>query len=152
VTNIESSRQAADALKPLAGKLASTLYTLGIIGTGVLAIPTLAGSAAYAFAETFRWRQGLEQKFKRAKLFYGIIIISIGGGVLLNIVHINPMNALFWSAVINGLLAPFLLLGLLFLVSDRSIMRSKPSPAIIVALGALATLVMFAAAVGMFIS
>jgi NRAMP (natural resistance-associated macrophage protein)-like metal ion transporter len=152
MTNIETSRQAADALKPLAGKLASTLYTLGILGTGLLAIPTLAGSAAYAFAETFRWRQGLEQKFKGARLFYGIIIVSIGGGVLLNLVKINPIKALFWSAVINGLLAPFLLLGLLLLVLDKSIMRSKPSPVLVVVVGAVATLVMFGAAVGMLIN
>lgn len=152
ITNIESSRQASEALRPLAGKLASAIYTIGILGTGLLAIPTLAGSAAYAFAETFKWRQGLNQKFKRARLFYGIIIVSISAGVLMNFVHINPIKALFWSAVINGLLAPFLLLGLLFLVLDKSIMRSKPSPMVVVIVGALATVVMFGAAIGMFIN
>jgi NRAMP (natural resistance-associated macrophage protein)-like metal ion transporter len=152
ITNIESSRQAADALRPLAGKFASTFYTLGILGTGLLAIPTLAGSAAYAFAETFRWRQGLEQKFKRARLFYGIIIISIAAGVMVNFLHINPIKALFWSALINGLLAPFLLLGVLIVVLDKSIMRSRPSPVTVVVIGALATLVMFGAAIGMFIN
>jgi Mn2+/Fe2+ NRAMP family transporter len=85
-------------------------------------------------------------------LFYGIIIVSISAGVLMNFVHINPIKALFWSAVINGLLAPFLLLGLLFLVLDKSIMRSKPSPMVVVIVGALATVVMFGAAIGMFIN
>jgi NRAMP (natural resistance-associated macrophage protein)-like metal ion transporter len=109
ITHIESSRQAAEALRPLAGRFAATLFTVGIIGVGVLAIPTLAGSAAYAFAETLGWRQGLDKKLKQAPAFYALILVSTGVGVGLDFVDINPVKALYWTAVINGLLAPSLL-------------------------------------------
>lgn len=151
ITNIESSRQAAEALRPLAGRLTFLLYTLGIVGVGFLAIPTLAGSAAYALAETFRWRQGLEEKFKRAKLFYGVIIFAIGLGSLLNYLKINPVKALFWSAVLNGLLAPFLLIGILIVAADKKLMHQQPSQKLARVLVLIATLVMFAAGIGMFV-
>lgn len=106
ITHIETSRQAAEALRPLAGKFAATLFTAGIVGVGFLAIPTLAGSAAYAFAETFGWRRGLDKKLKRARAFYALILLSTGVGVGLNFAGINPVKALYWTAVINGLLAP----------------------------------------------
>ena len=106
ITHIESSRQAAEALRPLAGRFAATLFTVGIIGVGVLAIPTLAGSAAYAFAETLGWRQGLDKKLKQAPAFYALILVSTGVGVGLDFVGISPVKALYWTAVINGLLAP----------------------------------------------
>jgi Mn2+/Fe2+ NRAMP family transporter len=108
ITHIETTRQAAEALRPLAGKFAATLFTVGIVGVGFLAIPTLAGSAAYAFAETLGWHQGLNKKLKKARAFYTLILLSTGVGVGLDFVGINPVKALYWTAVINGLLAlPF---------------------------------------------
>ena len=107
ITNIETSRQAAEALRPFAGNFAATLFTLGIVGVGFLAIPTLAGSAAYAFAETLGWRQGLNKKLRQARWFYALILVSTAAGVALDFIGINPVKALYWTAVINGLLAPF---------------------------------------------
>ena len=106
ITHIETTRQAAEALRPFAGEFAATLFTVGIVGVGFLAIPTLAGSTAYAFAETLGWRQGLDKKLKQARWFYGLILLSTGVGVGLNFAGINPVKALYWTAVINGLLAP----------------------------------------------
>jgi Mn2+/Fe2+ NRAMP family transporter len=148
---VKTSRQAAEALRPLAGRLAYVLYALGILGVGFLAIPTLSGSAAYALAETFRWRQGLDEKFNRAKLFYGVIILSTAIGILLNYLKINPVKALFWTAILNGLLAPFLLIGILILTSDKKLMNKQPGSKLSWFVVLLTTLVMFAAAIGMFI-
>ena len=103
LVNIETSRQAAEALRPFAGNFAATLFTLGIVGVGFLAIPTLAGSAAYAFAETLGWRQGLNKKLRQARWFYALILVSTGVGVALDFIGINPVKALYWTAVINGL-------------------------------------------------
>ncbi len=150
VTSIETSRQAAEALKPLAGTFAATVFTLGIIGVGLLAIPTLTGSAAYAFAETFQWRQGLDQKFKAARAFYGVIILSTVIGIALDFAHVNPVKALFWTAVVNGLLAPFLLVGILIVACDRKIMMHQPSSLLGRLVVGVTTLVMFGAAIGMF--
>ncbi|MGA9668751.1 MAG: divalent metal cation transporter, partial [Terracidiphilus sp.] len=91
ITKIETSRQAAEALKPFAGKFAATLFTLGIVGVGFLAIPTLAGSTAYAFAETLGWRQGLNKKLRQARWFYALILVSTGMGVCLDFIGINPV-------------------------------------------------------------
>jgi Mn2+/Fe2+ NRAMP family transporter len=90
-----------------------TLFTVGIVGVGFLDIPTLARSAAYAFAETLGWRQGLDKKLKQARAFYALILFSTGVGVGLDFVGINPVKALYWTAIINGLLAPFLLVAIL---------------------------------------
>ena len=127
ITHIETTRQAAEALRPLAGKFAATLFTVGIVGVGFLAIPTLAGSTAYAFAETFRWRQGLNQKLKEARAFYTLILLSTGIGVGLDFAGINPVKALYWTAVINGLVAPFLLVAILLVASDKKLMQGQPS-------------------------
>jgi Mn2+/Fe2+ NRAMP family transporter len=151
VTNIETSSQASEALKPLAGPLAATLYTLGIVGVGFLAIPTLAGSAAYAFAETFHWKQGLNEKFQSAKPFYIVIIASILIGMLLDFLKINPVKALFWTAVINGLLAPFLLIGILMVACDSRIMQKHPSSLLGRVVVMVTVAVMFAAGIGMFV-
>jgi NRAMP (natural resistance-associated macrophage protein)-like metal ion transporter len=151
VTSIETSRQAAEALKPLAGTFAATVFTLGIIGVGLLAIPTLTGSAAYAFAETFHWRHGLDQKFKAARAFYGVIILSTVIGIALDFAHVNPVKALFWTAVVNGLLAPFLLVGILIVACDRKIMMHQPSSLLGRLVVGVTTLVMFGAAIGMFV-
>jgi NRAMP (natural resistance-associated macrophage protein)-like metal ion transporter len=148
---IETSRQAAEALRPLAGHLAATLYTVGILGVGCLAIPTLAGSAAYAFAETFRWREGLDKKVAGARGFYLVVLVSTAAGIAFDFANINPIRALFWSAVVNGLLAPFLLVGILVVATDRKLMKDQPSSALGRAVVAVTTLLMFGAAIGMFV-
>jgi NRAMP (natural resistance-associated macrophage protein)-like metal ion transporter len=149
--DIETSKQAAEALKPLAGSLAYTLYTVGLIGVGLLAIPTLTGSAAYAFVETFKWKQGLDQKFAGARQFYMVVIVSTALGIAMDFLKINPVRALFWTAVINGLLAPFLLIGILYVASDRKLMLGQPSSMLSRVLVAITTIAMLAAAIGMFV-
>ena len=151
ITHIETTRQAAEALRPLAGKFAATLFTVGIIGVGFLAIPTLAGSTAYAFAETLGWRQGLDKELKRARAFYALILLSTGVGVGLDFIGINPVKALYWTAVINGLLAPFLLVAILVVASDKKLMQGQPSSRLGWTVVALTTVAMFAAAVAMFV-
>jgi NRAMP (natural resistance-associated macrophage protein)-like metal ion transporter len=150
-TNIETTKQAAEALLPLAGKFAYLLFTVGIIGVGFLAIPTLAGSAAYALAETFGWRQGLDSRFTAARAFYGVVILSTLMGVALDFSGINPVKALYWTAIINGLLAPFLMVGVWLVASDRKIMQDQPSSRLALVSVGLTTLLMFAAAIGMFV-
>jgi Mn2+/Fe2+ NRAMP family transporter len=135
----------------LAGKFAGTLFTLGIVGTGLLAIPTLTGSAAYALAEVFAKREGLDQRFRSARFFYLVIIVSTLAGVAMDFLDINPVRALYWTAVINGLLAPVLLVAIIFIASSRAVMKDQPSsiPSVIVV--SVATLLMFGAAIGMFV-
>lgn len=151
ITNIQTSKDAAQALFPLAGKFAGMLFTLGIIGTGLLAIPTLTGSAAYALAETFAWKEGLNQRFRGASHFYLVIIVSTLIGIAMDFLQVNPVRALYWTAVINGLLAPVLLLGIIFAAIDRQVMREQPSAVSSVIVVSVATLFMFGAAIGMFI-
>jgi len=151
IIKIDTSRQAAEALRPFAGNFAATLFTLGIVGVGFLAIPTLAGSAAYAFAETLGWRQGLNKKLRQARWFYALILISTSLGVGLDFIGINPVKALYWTAVINGLLAPFLLVAILMIASDKKIMQGQPSSRIGRIVVAATTIAMFAAGVAMFI-
>jgi Mn2+/Fe2+ NRAMP family transporter len=151
ITHIETTRQAAEALRPLAGKFAATLFTVGIVGVGFLATPTLAGSTAYAFAETFRWRQGLSKKLKQARAFYTLILLSTGVGVALDFAGINPVKALYWTAVINGLLAPFLLVAILLVASDKKLMQGQPSSRLGWSVVAITTVAMFAAGVAMFV-
>ncbi|MGA2728620.1 MAG: divalent metal cation transporter [Terracidiphilus sp.] len=151
IVNIETSRQAAEALRPFAGNFAATLFTLGIVGVGFLAIPTLAGSAAYAFAETLGWRQGLNKKLKQARRFYALILVSTAAGVGLDFIGINPVKALYWTAVINGLLAPFLLVAILIVAADKKLMQGQPSSRLGWIAVALTTIAMFAAGVAMFV-
>jgi Mn2+/Fe2+ NRAMP family transporter len=151
MTQIETTRQAAEALRPLAGKFAATLFTVGIVGVGFLAIPTLAGSTAYAFAETLGWRQGLDRQLRQARWFYGLILVSTAVGVGLDFIGINPVKALYWTAVINGLLAPFLLVAILIVSSDRKLMQDQPSSRLGWIVVAVTTLAMFAAGIAMFV-
>ena len=148
---IQTTRDAAAALRPLAGEGAYLLYTLGIVGTGLLAIPTLAGSAAYAFAETFDWAYGLDEKFRNAVSFYAVFVFATVAGAVLDLLDVDPIRALYWSAIVNGLLAPFLLLALLAICGDRVLMRGQPSSRLTRGVVALTTLLMFAAAIGMFL-
>jgi NRAMP (natural resistance-associated macrophage protein)-like metal ion transporter len=151
LTHIETTREAAEALRPLAGKFAATLFTVGIVGVGFLAIPTLAGSSAYAFAETLGWRQGLNRKLKQARWFYGLILVSTAVGVVLDFAGINPVKALYWTAVINGLLSPFLLVAILVVAADKKLMQGQPSSRMGFAVVAIATVAMFTAGVAMFV-
>jgi NRAMP (natural resistance-associated macrophage protein)-like metal ion transporter len=151
VKDIETSKQAAEALKPLAGAFAYFLYTAGLIGVGLLAIPTLTGSAAYLFAETFNWREGLDQNFKGARPFYLVLICSTLMGIAMDFLNINPVKALFWTAIINGLLAPFLLVGILLVACDRTVMKDQTSSVFSRIVVGLTTLAMFAAGVAMFV-
>jgi Mn2+/Fe2+ NRAMP family transporter len=151
ITNPQTSKDVADALRPLAGQFSELLYTIGIIGVGLLAIPTLAGSSAYAFAETFAWRQGLDRKLRGARYFYGVIILSTTLGVALDFLDVNPVRALYWTAIVNGVLAPFLLVAVLLTASDRRRMRGQPIPWLSRILVAITALLMLGAAIGMFV-
>ncbi|WP_159016308.1 NRAMP family divalent metal transporter [Cognatiluteimonas profundi] len=151
ITRISSTREAAEALRPLAGDFAYWLYTLGIVGVGLLAIPTLAGSASYAFAETFDWAYGLDQRLRKAGSFYAVFAFAILAGIALDFLSVNPIKALFWTAVINGVLAPFLLVGSLIIASDRKIMNGQTSSLLSRAVVGLTAALMFGAAIGMFV-
>jgi Mn2+/Fe2+ NRAMP family transporter len=151
ITDIQTSRQAAEALRPLAGQGCFLLYTVGIIGVGLLAIPTLAGSAAYALAETFGWAQGLDEKMEKARAFYAVVLLSIAVGCVIDFANINPVSAMYWSAVINGLLAPFLLIGILAVASDPYVMFNQPSSLLNRVVVGVTTAAMFAAGIAMFV-
>jgi len=121
-TNIETAEQAAAALRPLAGNAAYLLFTLGLVGTGMLAVPVLAGSAAYALAEAGAWNAGMSEKIHDARNFYGVIAIAMLIGMAMNFAHFNAVRLLFWTAVINGLLAPPLIIILLFVCNNPKVM------------------------------
>jgi NRAMP (natural resistance-associated macrophage protein)-like metal ion transporter len=122
ITHIESSAQAAEALRPIAGPFAFALFCLGIVGTGMLAVPVLAGSAAYAVAETFRWKHGLDLKPHQARGFYAIVALATAGGVGLNFLGIDPIRALVWAAVINGVAAVPIMAVMMLLAADRRVL------------------------------
>jgi NRAMP (natural resistance-associated macrophage protein)-like metal ion transporter len=122
ITHIETSAQAAEALRPIAGPFAFALFCLGIVGTGMLAVPVLAGSAAYAVAETFRWKHGLDLKPHQARGFYAIVALATAGGVMLNFVGIDPIRALVWAAVINGVAAVPIMAVMMLLATDRRVL------------------------------
>jgi NRAMP (natural resistance-associated macrophage protein)-like metal ion transporter len=150
ITNIETSAQAAAALQPIAGSYASVIFALGIIGTGLLAVPVLAGSAAYAIGEASRWPTGLARKPKKAKAFYGTIIAATVFGMILNFSPINPIRALYWSAVINGVVAVPVLTITMLLCARPQIMGPFIVTGWLKALGWLTTALMAAAVAAMF--
>jgi Mn2+/Fe2+ NRAMP family transporter len=151
VTNIQTAAQAASALKPLAGEFAFVLFTIGIVGVGLLAVPVLAGSGAYAFADTMGWRYGLGRKLSDAPGFYAVIASSVLAALVLQYSPIDPMKGLFWSAVINGVVAVPLMAVITLLVSKKSVMGPFTASRTIVVLGWIATAIMGAAAVRMLI-
>ena len=151
-TNIQSATDAAQALRPLAGDGAYFLLALGLIGAGFLAVPILTGSAAYAVAEAFGWRHSLDAKPRRAKPFYAVIAASTLIGMLINFLGINPISALFWTAVINGFLAPPLLVVIMLIANDRKIMGDRVNGLGINILGWTTAAVMFAAAIGLILT
>ena len=152
IHEIRTSAEAAEALRPLAGEAAFLLFSLGIIGTGMLAVPVLAGSAAYAVAETFEWRSGLDLKLLEAREFYAIVALATLGGVALDFTPIDPIRALFWSAVINGVIAVPIMIVMMLLADDPSVMGVFTVKRRLKALGWLATWTMAAAVVAMFVT
>lgn len=150
VTDIQTSSQAAEALRPIAGDFAFTAFSVGIIGTGLLALPVLAGSAAYALGETLHWRVGLAQRPGRARAFYATVAVATLIGVGLNFTSLDPIKALFWSAVINGVAAVPIMAMIMLMGSRRTVMGQFTLSRVLTVLGWLATVVMAAAAVGMF--
>jgi Mn2+/Fe2+ NRAMP family transporter len=149
-TDIQSATEAAQALRPLAGNLATVLFAIGLIGAGLLAVPVLTGSAAYAVAETFGWRSGLDEKPKHAKKFYGVIAASTLIGVGIDFIGINPISALFWTAVINGVVAPPLLVVVMFVANNKKVVGHRVNGLGTNIIGWLAAFIMFAAAIAMF--
>ena len=151
LTNIETAAQAASALRPLAGNFAYILFALGILGVGLIGVPVLAGSAGYALSEAFGWTSGLERKARDACGFYGIIAVSVLAALALQYSPISPMKALFWSAVINGIVAVPLMIVVILLVSDTRVMGAFIIGLPLRILGWTATAIMGAAAARMFI-
>ncbi|HET7885110.1 MAG TPA: divalent metal cation transporter [Bradyrhizobium sp.] len=146
VTNIETAAQAASALRPLAGDFAFSLFAAGILGVGLMGVPVLAGSAAYAFAEARGWEEGLERRVQDARGFYAVIAVSVLLGLVIQYSPISPMKALFWSAVINGIVAVPLMAIVTLIASSRSVMGRFTSSRPIVVLGWIATAFMGGAA------
>jgi Mn2+/Fe2+ NRAMP family transporter len=149
VTDIETAAQAATALKPIAGNFAFILFALGIVGVGLIGVPVLAGSGAYALADALGWRFGLERTLTEARGFYAVIAISMLAGLFIQYSPISPMRALFWSAVINGVVAVPLMAVVILLASKKSVMGAFTASRALIALGWIATAVMGAAAVRM---
>jgi Mn2+/Fe2+ NRAMP family transporter len=151
VTDIKTAAQAASALRPLAGNFAFALFALGILGVGLIGVPVLAGSGAYAFAEVMGWKEGLERKTKDARGFYSVIAISVLLALVIQYSPINPMKALFWSAVINGVVAVPLMGVIILLVSNPSILGRYTASRTLIVLGWIATAIMGVAVVLLFL-
>jgi len=151
-TSIATAQEAAEALRPLAGAGAYWLFTLGLIGTGVLAVPVLAGSCAYAIAEASAWRGSLDRRPGRAKKFYGVLAVAMMLGIALNYAGLNAIKLLFTTAVINGVLAPPLILIVLLLTSDRTVMGAKVNSRALACVGWLTLAIMTVAALGLFVA
>lgn len=151
VTDIETSAQAAEALRPIAGELAFGFFALGIIGTGLLAVPVLAGSAAYAVSEALDWNEGLHRKPREAKAFYATIALATLGGVAINALPIDPIKALYWAAVVNGVLAAPLMAVMMLMARNRKVMGSLTLSPLMTWLGWFATAAMAGASLTLLI-
>jgi len=151
-TDIQSSSEAAEALRPLAGDLAFALFAAGIIGTGLLAVPVLAGATAYAASGAFGQRSGLQYKPLKAKFFYGVLTFASLAGIALNLTPLDPIKALYWSAVINGVAAVPLMIVMMLMGSSRKVMGKFTMPWPLKVFGWMATVAMAAAAVVMFVT
>ena len=152
VTRIETARQAAEALRPLAGNGAYWLFTIGLIGTGMLSVPVLAGSCAYAISEAMRWRASLDHKPPRAPEFYGVLAAAMALGLILNFAGIRSIKMLFWAAVANGILAPPLIVLIVLLTCNSKVMGNRVNPPWLRWMGWATAAVMTAAAAGMFLA
>jgi NRAMP (natural resistance-associated macrophage protein)-like metal ion transporter len=152
ITNVQTAEQAAAALRPIAGSAASLLFTVGLVGTGMLGVPVLAGSAAYAVAEAAAWRAGMDEKVHNARQFYGVITVAMVVGMVLNFAHVNAIKLLIWSAVINGLLAPPLIAIVLVVCNNERVMGTHRNGRVLNVLGGLAVLIMTLAAIALVVS
>jgi NRAMP (natural resistance-associated macrophage protein)-like metal ion transporter len=152
IINIATSAQAARALEPLAGRFAFLLFVCGIVGTGLLAIPVLAASACYGIGEACRWRTSLERKPRQAIRFYAAIVVATSIGLSLNFMHIDPIKALFWAAILNGLVAAPLMAVVMFMASNRKVMGPLVIPQYLRVVGWFATAVMLCASIGVFVT
>ena len=151
ITHIDSAAQAAMALKPLAGNFAYLLFTVGIFGVGLLSVPVLAGSSAYAMSEILGWKEGLNRKFNKAKGFYGIIIISMFVGLGINFIGINPIRALYYAAIVNGLASPLLMYYIFKIGRNKKIMGQFTSPRWVNFWGYVATILMGVSAISLIV-
>lgn len=147
VTEISDPAQAATALRPLVGNAAYLFFTLGIIGTGLLAVPVLAGSSSYAISESFGWREGLYRKFRQAHAFYAVIIVSMLVGLAINFLGADPVKMLIYSAILNGVISPFILGLIVLLSSNRRIMKEWVNHPLVTFLGWAITILMALASV-----
>jgi Mn2+/Fe2+ NRAMP family transporter len=153
ITNIATAQQAAEALGPLAGRGAYLLFTLALVGTGMLAVPVLAGSCAYAIGEAAIWSSAsLNERPRRAPQFYGVIAVAMLVGLGLDFAGLNAVKMLFWSAVLNGVLAPPLVVLVVMLSSDRTVMGERINSQTANALGWICAAVMAIAAAAMFVT
>jgi Mn2+/Fe2+ NRAMP family transporter len=151
-TDIQTATDAAEALRPLSHGAATILFALGLIGSGFLAVPILTGASAYAMCEAFDWKYGLNEKFRHARRFYLIIAAATLVGLLINFLKIPPVTALFWTAVLNGVLAPPLIIVLMFISNNRKIMGKRTNGPLTNILGWATAVIMIAAAIGMFVT
>jgi Mn2+/Fe2+ NRAMP family transporter len=152
ITDVQTADQAASALRPLAGPLAYWLFALGIIGTGMLGVPVLAGSAAYAIAEAGAFKGGMDEKPDGARVFYGVMAIAMVTGTLLALTKLNAMKMLLWSAVMNGVLAPPLIVIILLVCNNEKIMGKYKNGRLLNVLGWCAAILMGTAAIAMIVS
>jgi NRAMP (natural resistance-associated macrophage protein)-like metal ion transporter len=152
ITDVQTGAQAAEALRPLAGELAFLIFSVGIVGTGLIAIPVLAGSAAYALAEAFKWPIGLDRKLLSAKGFYGILSGATVLGIALNFIGVNPIKALFWSAVVNGVAAVPIMIVMMRMTTNKKVTGSVRLPLPQRIVGWVATSMMFLVAAAMLAS
>ncbi len=152
IMHIDTAAQAAAALEPIAGKWAQVLFAIGIIGTGLLAVPVLAGSASYAVSEAFVWKEGLYRKFSEAHGFYGVITVATLLGLLINFTNIPPFRMLYYTAILNGAVAPILMILIVRISSNKKIMGERVSSPVTNSLGWIITVIMAVASVALLIS
>jgi Mn2+/Fe2+ NRAMP family transporter len=158
ITDISTAQEAANALQPLvktfpySGEIAEAIFALGIIGTGLLTVPVLAGSSAYAISDTFGWKQGLGKKFKQAKPFYLVIMVSTMIGLGINFVNVDPIKALIYTAVINGITAVPILFVILKIANDKKILEDKTNSLVSNLLGWLTFVIMSISVVVLFLT
>ena len=148
-TDISTGADAAEALKPLAGNLAGVIFAVGMIGTGLLAVPVLSGASAYAVSETFGWREGLDEDWWRARPFYGVVALATLVGLVIPFTGVKPIDALFFTSVLNGVAAPFLLVVIMLVARNTKVMGQQTIGPVLTVLGWTVTIAMFVALLGL---